>query len=373
MPLLSESLLFTPLKVGGLELSNRIVIAPMCQYSAVDGSMTDWHLIHLGHLALSGAGFLTIEATAVVPEGRISSADSGLWSDANEEAMRLTLASVRRWSDIPIGIQLAHAGRKASTEVPWKGGAQIRPTDKNGWQTFAPSAIPFSAGDTPPLALDSDGLARVRDAFAASARRAARLGLDAVQLHGAHGYLLHEFLSPLSNRRDDEYGGSLENRMRFPLELFDAVRDAFPADRPVTMRVSGTGWAEGGWDIRETIAFARELERRGCAAIHVSSGGLVSHQKIPVGPGYQVPLARAVKEAVSIPVVAVGLITGFEQAEEILRSGSADLIALARGMLYDPRWPWHAAAHFGATVRAPNQYLRSQPREFRDLFRRDAD
>jgi 2,4-dienoyl-CoA reductase-like NADH-dependent reductase (Old Yellow Enzyme family) len=213
-----------------------------------------------------------------------------------------------------------------------------------------------------------EGLARVRDAFADSARRAARLGLDAVQVHGAHGYLLHQFLSPLSNHRDDEYGGSLENRMRFPLEVFGAVRAAFPAERAVTMRVSGTDWAEGGWDVEQTIAFARALEARGCTAVHVSSGGLTPRQKIPVGPSYQVPLARAVKQATSMPVVAVGLITEFEQAEAIVSTGDADMIALARTILYNPRWPWHAAAHFGARVRAPSQYLRSQPRQYRDLF-----
>jgi 2,4-dienoyl-CoA reductase-like NADH-dependent reductase (Old Yellow Enzyme family) len=224
------SALFTPFRVGALELSNRIVIAPMCQYSAVDGCMTDWHVIHLGHLALSGAALLTIEATAVLPEARITYADVGLWNDATEAAIARTLESIRRWSDIPIAIQLAHAGRKSSTEVPWKGGVQVPPDHPNGWQTFAPSAIPFEAFQQPPVALDRDGLTRVRQAFAAAAQRAARLGVDAVQLHCAHGYLLHEFLSPLSNRRDDEYGGSLENRMRFPLEVFDGVRAAFPAD-----------------------------------------------------------------------------------------------------------------------------------------------
>ena len=360
--------LFTPLRVGNVDLANRIVIAPMCQYSAVDGCMTDWHLIHLGHLALSGAALLTIEATAVVPEGRISYADVGLWSDETEAAMRRTLDGVRRWSDMPVAIQLAHAGRKASTEVPWKGGGPIAPHAPNGWRTVAPSAIPFQQGADAPVALDDDGLARVRDAFADAARRAARLGLDAVQLHAAHGYLLHEFLSPLSNRRDDAYGGSLENRMRFPLEVFDAVRAAFPAERPVTVRVSGTDWAEGGWDVAQTIAFAQALEARGCAAVHVSSGGLTPRQKIPVGPSYQVPLARAVKAATSMPVVAVGLITEFEQAEAILVTGDADLVAIARAILYDPRWPWHAAAHFGARVKAPPQYLRSQPRQYRDLF-----
>ena len=360
--------LFTPLRAGKLALANRIIIAPMCQYSAVDGCMTDWHLIHLGHLALSGAALLTIEATAVVPEGRITYADVGLWSDETEAALSRTLDSVRRWSDIPIAIQLAHAGRKASHEIPWKGGRQLLPGEPNGWQTEAPSAAPFEPDEHPPVALDRDGLARVRDAFADSARRAARIGIDAVQLHAAHGYLLHEFLSPLSNHRDDEYGGTLETRMRFPLEVFDAVRASFPADRSVSVRVSGTDWADGGWDDEQTVAFARALEARGCAAIHVSSGGLTPGQKIPVGPGYQVPLARAVKAATSMPVVAVGLITDYDQADAIIASGDADMIALARGILYDPRWPWHAAAHLGAKVRAPKQYLRSQPRQFRELF-----
>ena len=362
------SALFTPLEVGGLSLSNRIVIAPMCQYSAEDGCMTDWHVIHLGQLALSGAALLTIEATAVTPEGRISYGDTGLWSDANEEAMGRVLASVRRWSDMPIAIQLGHAGRKASTSKPWEGGGQIAPGQPNGWQTVAPSPLPFLESEIPPVELDGDGLARIRQAFADSARRAARLGLAAVQLHGAHGYLLHQFLSPLSNRRTDDYGGSLENRMRFPLEVLDAVRAEFPADKPVTMRVSGTDWVEGGWDIEQTIVFAQALEERGCAAIHVSSGGLDPRQQIPMGPNYQVPLAREVKRAVDMPVVAVGLITEFEQAEAIVGTGDADVVALARGILYDPRWPWHAAAHLGASVKAPPQYLRSQPRHHRELF-----
>lgn len=362
------SVLFTPLRVGTLELSNRIVIAPMCQYSAVNGCMTDWHLIHLGHLALSGASLLTIEATAVLPEGRITYADVGLWDEVTEAAISRTLESIRRWSGMPIAIQLAHAGRKASTEVPWKGGMQIAPDHPNGWQTVAPSAIPYEEGEHPPLALDRQGLAQVREAFVAAAQRAARIGIDAVQLHGAHGYLLHQFLSPLSNQRDDEYGGSVENRMRFPLEVFDAVRVAFPPERPVTVRVSGTDWADGGWDIDQTIMFAQALEARGCAAIHVSSGGLTPSQQIPVGPSYQVPLARVVRSKTRIPVIAVGLITEFEQAEAIVGTGDADLIALARTVLYNPRWPWHAAAHFGAQVKVPDQYRRSQPRQYPDLF-----
>ncbi|TRW18315.1 NADH:flavin oxidoreductase/NADH oxidase [Glacieibacterium frigidum] len=360
--------LFEPLDVGGLALANRIVIAPMCQYSAQDGCMTDWHTIHLGQLALSGAALLTIEATAVVPEGRITYADVGLWDDATETAMATTLASIRRWSDMPIAVQLAHAGRKASTEVPWQGGKQLPPGDANGWQTEAPSALAFAEGENAPAALDAERMQAIIQAFADAARRADRLGIDAVQIHGAHGYLLHQFLSPLSNRRDDEYGGSAENRMRFPLAVFEAVRSAFPASKPVTMRVSGTDWVDGGWDAAQTVRFARELEARGCAAIHVSSGGLDARQQIPVGPSYQVPLARAVKAAVGIPVIAVGLITDFDQAEAIVGTGDADLIALARTILYDPRWPWHAAAHLGASVEAPPQYLRCQPRQYKNLF-----
>ena len=363
--------LFEPFHAGNLTLANRIVIAPMCQYSAVDGCMTDWHVIHLGHLALSGAALLTIEATAVEPAGRITYADVGLWDEATEAAMARVLGSVRRYSHMPIAIQLAHAGRKASTEVPWKGGAQIPAAAAGGWQTVAPSPLPFAASQSTPRALDREGLARVRAAFAAAAVRAARLGIDAIQLHGAHGYLLHQFLSPLSNRRDDEYGGSLENRMRFPLEVFDAVRQAFPADKPVAMRVSGTDWVAGGWDIEQTIAFARALEVRGCAVIHVSSGGLDPRQDVPLGPSYQVPLARAVKQATRMPVVAVGLITDYEQAEAIISTGDADFVALARGILYDPRWPWHAAAHLGGHVRAPEQYLRAQPPQYGALFELD--
>ena len=364
---MAQTHLFTPYQIGKLKLDNRIVIAPMCQYSAVDGCMTEWHLIHLGQLALSGAGLLTIEATAVAPEGRITYGDVGLYSDSSEAAMAQVLTGVRRWSSMPIAIQLAHAGRKASCDLPWKGGAQIRPTSPEGWQTVAPSYLPMAPTENPPMALSRDNLVKIREAFVVAAKRAARLGIDAVQLHGAHGYLMHQFLSPLSNLRDDDYGGSLENRMRFPLEVFDAVRAAFPADRPVTMRVSATDWIDGGWTIDETVAFAEALEKRGCSGIHVSSGGLAA-AAIPVGPGYQVALARRVKDAVKIPVIAVGLITEFDQAEAILAAGDADLIALARAMLYNPHWPWHAAAHFGAHVRAPDQYLRSQPHGLKDLF-----
>lgn len=360
--------LFDPIRIGSLPLRNRIVVAPMCQYTAEQGRMTDWHTIHLGNLALSGAGMLVVEASAVLPEGRISYGDVGLWDDATEAAMARVLDAVRRYSDIPVAIQLAHAGRKASCAKPWDGGAQLPPDHALGWQTVAPSAIPFAETDHSPVALDHDGMARIRDAFGEAARRAARLGYDAVQVHSAHGYLLHQFLSPLSNRREDDYGGSLENRMRFPLEVFDAVRGAFPAEKPVMLRVSGTDWMEGGWDVEQTAAYARALEARGCAAIDVSSGGLHARQQLPVGPGYQVPLARAVRQAVGMPVSAVGLITDFDQAEAIVGTGDADMICLARTILYDPRWPWHAAAHLGARVKAADQFLRCQPRQFPNLF-----
>lgn len=362
------SKLFSPASLGSLSLKNRIIIAPMCQYSANEGEATAWHLMHLGHLALSGAGLLTIEATAVEPEGRISPADLGLWSDATEKALGSVLNAIREYSSMPIAIQLGHAGRKASSRLPWEGGGNL-PLDDGGWTTVAPSAIPFADRDTTPVALDKAGLQRVRDAFAAAAKRAAHLGIDAIEVHGAHGYLLHQFLSPVSNRREDEYGGSLANRLRFPLEVFETVRAAFPAQKPVGIRVSATDWVESGWDIEQTIAFGDELKKRDCAFIHVSSGGLSPLQKITVGPGYQVPFAARIKSEVDMPTIAVGMITEAEQAEEILATGKADMIALARGVLYDPRWPWHAAAKLGAQVDAPPQYWRSQPREFKDLFR----
>ncbi|MDQ6627082.1 MAG: NADH:flavin oxidoreductase/NADH oxidase, partial [Pseudomonadota bacterium] len=328
------SQLFQPLQIGALRLANRIVIAPMCQYSASEGTALDWHLIHLGHLALSGAGMLIVEATAVSAEGRITAGDLGLYSDANEAALARVLDAIRPLSSIRIAMQLAHAGRKASSRVPWDGGAQVRLGDAGAWQAVAPSALPHSPGEQPPRALDAAGLQKIRDDFARTARRAARLGFDGLEIHVAHGYLLHEFLSPIANRREDAYGGSLENRMRFPLEIFDVVRAAFPADKPVWARVSGTDWVAGGWDIDSTVAFSKALAARGCAAIHVSSGGVSPAQVIPAGPGYQVPLAQRVKAEVGLPTIAVGLITEPEQAEAIVASGEADAVALARAMLY---------------------------------------
>jgi NADPH2 dehydrogenase len=310
---------------------------------------------------------LTIEATSVEADGRITPADLGLWNDVTEAALKPVLAAIRQYSGIAVAMQLAHAGRKASSQLPWEGGQQI-PLSDGGWLASAPSALSQKPGETSPVALDKAGLARVRDAFAAAASRAARLGIDALEIHGAHGYLLHEFLSPLSNHRTDEYGGSLENRMRFPLEVFEAVRATFPDDRPVGVRVSASDWVDGGWDIEQTIAFANALKMRGADWIDASSGGISPAQKITLGPGYQVPFAEAIRKATGLPTITVGLVTGVRQAEEIVASGKADLVALARALLYNPRWPWHAAAELGATVEAPPQYWRAPPYAHKDLF-----
>lgn len=350
--------LFSPLQLRQLALSNRIVIAPMCQYSAQDGNVGDWHMMHLGHLSHSGAALLIIEATGVEPKGRITPGCTGLWSDANEAAFACVLKSVRQYSSMPIAMQLAHAGRKASCAVPWQGGKQL-PGHSGGWTTVAPSALPYSDSDSAPQALDKAGMQRTRDAFVQAARRADRLGIAAIELHGAHGYLLHQFLSPLSNVRSDGYGGSLANRMRFPLEIFAAVRAVWPESKPMGMRVSATDWVEGGWDLEQTVALAVQLKTMGCDYIHVSSGGLSPKQQIAAAPGFQVPFARRIKQETGLTTIAVGMITESKQAEAIVNEGSADLVALARGMLYDPRWPWHAAAELGAQVSAPPQYWRS--------------
>jgi NADPH2 dehydrogenase len=359
--------LFSPITLRDLKLANRIMVAPMCQYSAENGSANSWHMMHLGSLAMSGAGMLCIEATAVESDGRITPGCLGLWSDANEAALAPIMAGIRKYSKIAMSMQLAHAGRKASSRVPWEGGQQISLSD-GGWLAHAPSAVPYKEGEAAPVALDAAGLARVRKAFVDATHRAVRLGMNAIELHGAHGYLLHEFLSPLSNQRTDEYGGTLQNRMRFPLEVFDGVRDALPADKPLGVKVSATDWVPGGWDLEQTIEFARELKRRSVDWVDVSSAGLSPLQKITLGPGYQVPFAQAIKAATGVNTMAVGLITEPQQAEEILSNGKADMVALARGMLYDPRWPWHAAAQLGASVDGPPQYWRSQPSHLQGLF-----
>jgi 2,4-dienoyl-CoA reductase-like NADH-dependent reductase (Old Yellow Enzyme family) len=330
------SALFSPIQLRGLKLPNRIMVAPMCQYSAENGEANDWHFTHINTLSLSGAAMFCIEATHVEAIGRITPGCLGLWSDATEAALKPIIASVRKHSKTAIAMQLAHAGRKGSSHVPWDGGQQI-PLGEGGWQTEGPSAVPHKEGELAPLAFDTPGLGRVRDAFVAAARRAERLGLDALELHSAHGYLLHQFLSPIANKRTDQYGGSLQNRMRYPLEVFDAIREVFPAHKPVGIKVSATDWVEGGWDLAQTIEYAKELKKRGLDWIDVSSGGVSPLQKIPLAPGYQVPSAQAVREATGLTTMAVGLITEAKQAEEIVASGKADMVALARGMLYDPR------------------------------------
>jgi NADPH2 dehydrogenase len=359
--------LFSPITLRSLALPNRIMVAPMCQYSAENGEANDWHFTHINTLALSGAAMFCIEATHVEATGRITPGCLGLWNDATEAALKPILASVRKHSRIAVAMQLAHAGRKGSSHTPWDGGQQI-PLAEGGWQTEGPSAVPHKEGELAPLALDAVGLKRVRDAFVAAARRAERLGLDALELHSAHGYLLHQFLSPISNKRTDQYGGSLQNRMRYPLEVFDAIRAAFPEQKPVGVKVSATDWVEGGWDLAQTIEFAKELKQRGVDWIDASSGGVSPLQKIPLSPGYQVPFAQGIKEATGVTTMAVGLITEAKQAEDIVASGKADMVALARGMLYDPRWGWHAAAELGGQVEAPPQYWRSQPSTQKALF-----
>jgi NADPH2 dehydrogenase len=363
------SKLFEPIALRDLTLINRIVVSPMCQYSARDGSATNWHWAHLGSLALSGAALLCLEATAVAPEGRITPGCLGLWSDENEAALAPLVAMLREAAPIKLAIQLGHAGRKGSSAAPWDGGGLL-PPERGGWLPVAPSAVAHATGEAPPNALDRDGLTRLRAAFAQAAARAARLGFDAIEIHMAHGYLLHEFLSPAANRRDDEYGGSLANRMRFPLEVFDVVRAAFPAERPVGARVSATDWLddEPSWTIAQTVELARELKARGCDWIDVSSGGISPRQKIALGPGYQVPFAEIVRTESGLPTIAVGLITDAHQAEAIVRDGRADMVALARAFLYDPRWAWHAAAALGGRVHGPRQYWRALPRDVAPIF-----
>lgn len=360
---MSTPVLFQSNQIGALTLSNRIVIPPLCQYSAHNGRPSDWHTLHWGNLLQSGAGLFIVEATAVSPEGRISAHDLGLWDNHTEAAFADVLGRVRRYSDMPIGIQLAHAGRKASCQRPWvKQGTQIGPRQPEGWQTIAPSSLPYGEEDHPPIEMSLDDIVRIKQAFVDSARRAVNLGFDLIELHAAHGYLLHEFLSPLSNIRTDQYGGNLQKRMRFPLEVFAAVREAIPANIPVGIRISATDWVEGGWDIEQSQAFCREIEAHKGSFIDVSAGGLDPRQKIEVHPAYQIPLARAVKAAVDdIPVMGVGLITTAELAEATVAVGDVDLIGIGRGILYDPRWPWHAAAELGTTINVSPQYGRCQP------------
>jgi 2,4-dienoyl-CoA reductase-like NADH-dependent reductase (Old Yellow Enzyme family) len=361
------SKLFSPFTLRGVTIPNRVVVSPMCQYSAEDGRATAWHMIHLGSLALSGAGMLFIEATAVEPDGRITASDLGLWDDATEAALKPVLAAIRQYSKIPVTMQLAHAGRKASSQLPWEGG-QLIPLSQGGWAPWAPSAVAYKEGEAAPRALDSAGLARLREAFAATARRAARLGIDGLEVHGAHGYLLHQFLSPLSNHRTDEYGGSTENRMRFAIEMYEAVRAVWPQQKPLGMRVSATDWVDGGWTPEETVLLAKELKKRGMDYMDVSTGGLDPKQKIPLAPGYQAPFAEKVKRESGITTMTVGLIAGYQQAEDIVASGKADMICLARGAMWDPRWAWHAAEELGADTPYAPKMMGCHPKLRPQLF-----
>jgi 2,4-dienoyl-CoA reductase-like NADH-dependent reductase (Old Yellow Enzyme family) len=360
--------LFDPIALRTLALRNRIVVSPMCQYSSVDGAAGDWHLVHWGQLLLSGAGLVCIEATAVLPEGRITPGDLGLYDDMTERALRNYLHRARALApSTAVAIQLAHAGRKASSRAPWDGGKLI-PIAEGGWAPVAPSAVPHLLDEAPPLALDDAGLVRIREAFERAAERALAIGVDAIELHMAHGYLLHEFLSPISNRRGDRYGGSFDNRARFPLEVFDAVRAKWPAERPLGVRISATDWVEGGWDLAQSIELVRELESRGCDWIDVSSGGVSPQQKIKAEPGIHVPFAREIRRATGLTTIAVGLISVPAHAEAIVARGDADMVAMARAILWNPRWPWHAAAKLGATVPGPRQYYRAVPHEAAGVF-----
>ncbi len=356
-----QSSLFTPVAIDRMELANRVTIAAMCQYSAVGGSMTDWHMQHLGQLSLSGAGMMLIEATGVVPEGRITRHCTGLYSGENESAMKRVVDFVRTISPIRIGLQLNHAGRKASAHRPWEGRGALAP-EEGSWTTVAPSAIPLAPGSPAPVSLDAAGLSAVKNAFVAAAQRAARVGVDFIELHSTHGYLLSEFLSPLANRREDEYGGSLAKRMRFPLEVFRALRETWPAEKPLGAKISGTDFVPGGWSVEDAVTYARELKRLGCAYVTVSGGGVVLDAKVPVGPGYQVSYAERVRREAGVTTGSVGLIASPQQADDIIRSGKADFVALARGMLFDPRWPWHAALALGVDIKFPPQYERCHPK-----------
>lgn len=356
--------LFTPLTIGGRTLANRITVAPMCQYSAVDGAMTDWHLMHLGSLALSGASMLVMEATAVVPEGRITPHCTGLWSQTHAAAMQRVADFVRGVSPVLLGVQLAHAGRKGSSHRPWQGHGPLA-ADEGAWPTQAPSPLPLAAGWPAPHEMGRGEMAALTRAFAEAARRAAQIGLDFVELHSTHGYLLSEFLSPLANRRTDEYGGSLENRMRYPLQVFRAIREAFPAGGFVGAKISGSDFADGGWTPDDAVAYARALKAGGCAYVTVSGGGVVLDAKIPLAPGYQVPFAARVKREAGIVTGAVGLISDPRQAEAIVAGGEADFVSLARAMLFNPRWPQHAAVELGADLAWPPQYERGSPKLWR--------
>jgi 2,4-dienoyl-CoA reductase-like NADH-dependent reductase (Old Yellow Enzyme family) len=349
------SALFSPLQLRSVTFPNRIMVSPMCQYSSEDGMPNDWHLVHLGSRAVGGAAMVCVEASGVTPEGRITPWDAGIWSSAHAKAWKRIADFIRANGAVP-AIQLAHAGRKASVDKPWRGGKPIAIGD-GGWETLAPSAIAFGHYATP-RAMTIAEIRKTVDDFRRAAGYALEAGFDAIEVHGAHGYLLHEFCSPLSNLRSDEYGGSLDNRTRFPLAVAKAVRDAWPRDKPVLYRLSATDWAPGGWEIEQSITLCRELKDLGIDMIDCSSGGNVHDQKIRLGPGYQVPFSEAIRAATGIPTMAVGLISDAVQAEEIVSLGRADAICLARALLRDPYWPRHAAKALGVAMEWPDPYKR---------------
>ena len=346
--------LFEPIQLGGITLPNRVVIAPMCQYSADDGSMTDWHHVHLGTMACSGAGLFVVEKTNVTREGRITHGCTGLYNDHNEAAMARAVQVYRGITRNPIGIQIGHAGRKASAQVSWMGGKALGPAE-SPWPTVAPSAIAFGEGWHVPHEFTREEIRGLVDAFVAATLRAKRIGFDLVELHSAHGYLLQQFLSPLSNQRTDEYG---KDRMKFPLEVARAVRDVWPKERALGIRINATDWVDGGWTPEEAVVYAKELKRIGLDFICVSSGATVPYARIPVTPGFQVPFAEKIKKEAGIKTRAVGMIADADHAEEILASGKADMVAMARAFLDNPRWVWHAAEHFGVKIDYPPQYAR---------------
>ena len=356
------AILFSPLTLRGITLRNRIVVSPMCMYSSQDGFATDWHLVHLGSRAVGGAALVLSEATAVVPEGRISPHDLGIWKDEHIEGLQRITRFISEHGSVP-GIQLAHAGRKASSHRPWEGGGPILSEEENGWQTVAPSAIPFYENGPVPHELSLEEIEHVIDAFEAAARRSLEAGFKVAEIHAAHGYLLHEFYSPISNHRTDKYGGSFENRIRLLLEVTERVRQVWPEELPLLVRISATDWTEGGWTVEDSVALAKELKNLGVDLIDCSTGGNVPRASIPVGPGYQVKFAGQLKQEANIPTGAVGMITEARQAEEILASGQADVVLLARELLRDPYFPMHAAHELGAEHTWPPQYERAKLRQ----------
>jgi 2,4-dienoyl-CoA reductase-like NADH-dependent reductase (Old Yellow Enzyme family) len=366
------SVLFSPITLRGLTLPNRVVVSPMCQYNSDDGSANDWHLMHLGGFSLGCAGLVICEMTDVTPIGRITPKCAGMWSDENEAALKRVHDFCRTYGVAKLGVQLAHAGRKGPTATPAAGGKPILSKEEGGWTPEAPSALPFDTGWPVPHAMTTDDIKRCIGEFVASTKRVERIGFDLIELHGAHGYLLHQFMSPLSNRRTDEYGGSLENRIRFPLAVFRAVRAAWPQQKPLGIRVSATDWVNGGWTLDETLVLARELKKLGCDYIDVSTGGLDPRQKIPLAPGFQVPFADKVKRETGIPTMTVGLIAGYRQAEDILAAGKSDFICIARGAMWDPRWAWHAAEELGAETPYAPKMMRCQPKFRPELYPKHA-